>query len=113
MKIQSQRQLQVGEKIKRKLSGVWSSFDSILPRISIIEVQISPDLKNATIFYMPPKDADSLELQHKLNNSVKHIRYELAQLLTNRVTPRLKFIEDKVQKNAEHIEQLLKESGDV
>ncbi len=113
MKQQTQRQLQVAEKIKRRLAEIWENFEVFLPRISITEVQISPDLKNATIFYMVNKEIDKDLLQRKLNETVKKIRYELAKNLTLRVIPKLKFIEDHVEKNAERLEQLLKSSGDV
>lgn len=113
MKQMTQRQLQVAEKIKRNLSELWPSFDSFLPPISLIEVQISPDLKNATIFYMANDDMDKQHLEQQLKESVKHIRYELANHMNLRVVPRLKFVEDTVQDKATHIESLIKDTGDV
>ncbi|MBN1783501.1 MAG: ribosome-binding factor A [Alphaproteobacteria bacterium] len=113
MKEMTQRQLQVAEKIRRILSELWPSFDTFLPPVSLVEVQISPDLKNATIFYMANNGMEKAELEKQLKESVKHIRYELANRLNLRVVPRLQFREDHLQDKANHIETLLKETGDV
>ncbi|MBN2675762.1 MAG: ribosome-binding factor A, partial [Alphaproteobacteria bacterium] len=99
------------------LAQIWPTLDHVLSpeamRITLSEVQISPDLKNATIFYMTPRDVNALEIKHLLHDRIKMIRYELAQHLTLKFSPRLIFKEDTVEDIADRIQQLLKESGDV
>ena len=117
MKQQTQRQIQVGETIKRILAQIWPTLDHILSpdilRLTLSEVQISPDLKNATVFYMMPSDLDSREIKHLLHDNIRKIRYELSQHLTLKYSPRLIFQEDQAENTAHRIEELLKESGDV
>jgi len=56
--ILSQRQLRVGELLKKLLSDLFLKEEVVLPNINtknitITEVRMSPDLKHAKIFFMP------------------------------------------------------------
>ena len=65
----SQRQLRVGELIKQALSMIFIREEAKIPNldtksITVTEVRMSPDLKNAKVFVIPlgGKDADKVIL---------------------------------------------------
>jgi ribosome-binding factor A len=54
----SQRQLKVGEVLRRTLSDIFIRRDLYDPELSefnitITEVTVSPDLRNATVYFLP------------------------------------------------------------
>ena len=57
--MRSQRQLRVGEEIRHALAGILMRGDVPWPQgfspptVTVTEVKISPDLKNATAYVMP------------------------------------------------------------
>ena len=56
--VKSQRQLKVGEELRHLISGVLlreSFYDEYLKdnNITVTEVNVSPDLKNAKVYVMP------------------------------------------------------------
>ena len=97
----SQRQLRVGEEIRHALSEVLGEASLRDPdlagaAITVTEVRLSPDLKNATAFVMP------------LGGAEPFLRGELARRLKLRFTPRLGFEPDLSFDNAGRIDALLR-----
>ena len=97
----SQRQLRVGELIRRTLSDVLNRaeiHDPELNRMSITvgEVRCSPDLKVATVYVMPllgtapVEDAVRLLAKHK-----GELRHRIASELTLKYAPDLRFRPDE------------------
>lgn len=92
----SQRQLRVGELIRRTLSEVLSRaeiHDPDLNRIPITvgEVRISTDLKVATAFVMPlggEKREETLALLRKHTGELRHL---ISRGITLKYTPELRF----------------------
>ena len=92
----SQRQLRVGELIRRTLSEVLSRaeiHDPNLNRIPITvgEVRISTDLKVATAFVMPlggDKREETLALLRKHTGELRHL---ISRGMTLKYTPELRF----------------------
>ncbi len=69
--------------------------DPRLGMITIASADISPDLKNARVYVTSlGGDANVEELVETLNDMAGHFRYELAQVLSLRVVPKLKFVFD-------------------
>ena len=73
--IKSQRQLKVGEELRYLISNVLlkeTFYDEYINNnnITITEVNISPDLKNAKIFIMPLGGKNQLEVVDSLNKEV-------------------------------------------
>ncbi len=100
----SQRQLRVGELIRRSLSEVLARgdvHDPDLGRMSITvgEVRTSPDLKVATVYILPlgGKDADvALKL---LARNAHELRRVVSRKLTLKFSPELRFrIDDTFDK---------------
>lgn len=94
--------------IKRDVSVIVDSMSD--PRISgvtVVDAEMSRDLKYATVFVII--DGDERSVLQALNNSAGYIRHELAETNSEmRGVPRLKFTVDKSQAYYERIEQVIK-----
>lgn len=95
-KPRSQRQLKVAEEIRHVLSDAFIRGDFHLTAkenffVTVSEVQISPDLKNATAFIMPLAGKDSERVMALVNELVPELRRQIAKRLMLRVLPRLTF----------------------
>ena len=113
MQHKSQRQLQMGENLKRILAEIFlkNNYSSINGNITtILEVSMSPDLKNAKVF-IDVFGNNANHIVEKLNKLVPNIRHQIAKKLTARTIPELSFVLDETYKNANHIEQLLKQEN--
>ncbi|MFM2357035.1 MAG: hypothetical protein RLZZ528_2771 [Pseudomonadota bacterium] len=96
----SQRQLRVGELIRRTLSDVLSRgdvHDPELNRMSITvgEVRTSPDLKIATAFVLPLGGKDADEAIVALNRNRSELRRLVAKQMTLKFAPELRFMIDE------------------
>ena len=74
----SQRQLRVGEMIKQALSMIFLREEAKISdldtkSITVTEVRMSPDLKNAKIFVMPLGGKDTENVINKLKIGRAHI----------------------------------------
>jgi ribosome-binding factor A len=111
--MRSQRQLRVSEEIRHALASVlmrgdvpWpGGFSS--PGITVTEVQISPDLTNATVFIMPLGGEKIDETVRRMNTIVGWFRHALAQDVKLRYTPKLHFRVDSSFDYAQRIEKIL------
>jgi ribosome-binding factor A len=109
----SQRQLRVAEEIRHILARLLMRGDLHEPAlagvsVTVSEVRISPDLKNATVFAMPLSGKGIEEVLKGLNRTAPYLRSQVAQELQLRYAPTLKFVEDKSFDEAHHIEELLR-----
>ena len=112
----SQRQLRVGEQIRHILAeilrrGAFRDPDLQDLNVSVSEVRISPDLKNATAFVSQlSSDAATTEkIVAGLNRAAPYIRGELAREIELRATPAIKFAADTTLDYAAKIDDLLKQ----
>lgn len=92
----SQRQLRVGELIRRTLAEVLNRgdvHDPDLNRMSITvgEVRTSPDLKIATAFVLPLGGKDARHALEVLNRNRSELRRQVAKGLTLKFAPDLRF----------------------
>ena len=93
----SQRCLKVGEEIRRVLAKIIQTqgfYDPNLMGLSltISEVRVSPDIKNATVFFMPLGGMGSTpEILEALKNEAHRLRYELGKNICTKYTPTLRF----------------------
>lgn len=109
----SQRQLRVAEEIRHILARLLMRGDLHDPAlagvsVTVSEVRISPDLKNATAFAMPLSGKGVEDVLKGLNRSAPYLRSQVAQELQLRYAPALSFIEDKSFDEAHHIDELLR-----
>ena len=92
----SQRQLRVGELIRRTLSDVLARgdvHDDDLTRvpITISEVRTSTDLKVATAFVMPLGGQGQKEALLALRRNKAELRHQISRELTLKYAPDLRF----------------------
>jgi ribosome-binding factor A len=109
--MKSQRQLQIGENIKRIMSEIFlqKDFSVIMGNvITILEADVSPDAKNVKIFVDFLGDSSKhQQIFDKICAFTPHFRYELAKKINLRIIPEIVFIHDKTFKNASAIEALI------
>lgn len=75
--------------------------------ITVTEVRISPDLKNATAFCAPLGGEEMERTVAALNRAAGFLRGRLSREIDMRYTPILRFIADDSYDEARRIEQLL------
>lgn len=109
----SQRQLRVGEVIRHALVralGRDLARDPGLQGVSITvtEVRVSPDLRNATAFVMPLGGADADSVIDSLTRAASFFRRCIASEIDMRRLPMIKFQLDHSFDNANRIDVLLR-----
>ena len=109
----SQRQLRVGEEVRHALSQVLGESllrdpDLADAAITVTEVRISPDLKNATAFVMPLGGGDLEVKVAALRRAAPFLRGEVARRVKLRFAPRLSFEPDRSFDAAGRIDDLLR-----
>ena len=109
----SQRQLRVGEEIRHALSRILARGDFRDPllaeaNVTVTEVRISPDLKNATAFVIPLGGEGAGPIIAALNKASSYLRGQLGREISLRYTPQISFKGDFSFDEATHIDSLLK-----
>lgn len=112
MKPPTQRQLRAGELIRHALMDIlareeFSDPDLYGKSITVTEVRISPDLRNATGFCAPLGGEDMDKTVAALNRAAGFLRGRLSREIDMRVTPMLRFVSDDSYDEARRIDQLL------
>ena len=111
----SQRQLRVGELIKQSLGQIFLRDEAKVPNIdtkniTVTEVRMSPDLKNARAYVIPLGGKDSDQAVSILTEFSYRIRKVLSKKVDMKFLPRVSFVSDKSFDYAEKIEKLIKEN---
>jgi ribosome-binding factor A len=75
--------------------------------ITVTEVRISPDLRNATAFVMPLAGANTDDIMAGLKRSAPFLKARIARMVDLRQVPNLSFAVDNAFDNAAHIAALL------
>ena len=108
----SQRQMRVGEELRHLISSVLlreTFYDQIIETndITITEVSVSPDLKNAKIYVMPLGGKQKLEVVNSLNKVKGRIKKLISSSITLRQIPKINFMIDETFENAKNIDDIL------
>jgi len=108
----SQRQLRVGEELRHALARILRDGelrDPVLENasITVTEVRMSPDLRNATAFVMPLAGTNATEVFAALERSATYLKGLVAREVQLRNTPNLVFALDDTFDQAERISALL------
>jgi ribosome-binding factor A len=111
-KAASQRQLRVGEEIRHVLSSIFlqgTLYEPELMGISITvpEVRVSPDLRNATAFVFPLAGKAPEGFIKSLNKIAPSINHMVAQRVKLRFAPKITFKLDNSFDVAHKIENLI------
>ena len=111
----SQRQLRVGELIKQSLGQIFLRDEAKVPiletkNITVTEVRMSPDLKNAKAYVIPLGGKDTEEAVNILTEFSHSIRKALSKKIDMKFLPKVSFVSDKSFDYAEKIERLIQEN---
>jgi len=111
----SQRQLRVGELIKQSLGQIFLRDEAKVPtlitkNITVTEVRMSPDLKNARVYVIPLGGKNTENAVNVLTKFSHLIRKALSKKIDMKFLPKVSFIGDKSFDYAEKIEKLIQEN---
>jgi ribosome-binding factor A len=108
----SQRQLRVGEELRHALVRILGrghlrdpELDGV--QVTVTEVHVSPDLRNATAFVVPFGGGPSDALVAALNRAAGFFRAQFGHELKLRYVPGIRFEADRSFDHARRIDQLL------
>lgn len=113
----SQRQLRVGEEVRRVLAELFARTtfrdpDLADATVTVTEVRLSPDFKHATVFVARLGRSDIDALLPALKRVSPWLRTQMSHKLRLRAAPELHFQPDTTLDVAMHMDSLLK-SPDV
>ena len=111
----SQRQLRVGELIKQSLGQIFLRDEAKVPsletkNITVTEVRMSPDLKNARAYVIPLGGKNSEKIVNILTEFSHSIRKALSKKVDMKFLPKVSFVSDKTFDYAEKIEKLIQQN---
>ena len=110
--VRSQRQLKVGEELRHLISNalIRSSFyDEHIENnnITITEVNVSPDLKNAKVYVMPLGGENKADVLNSLDKVAGRLKKIISSNISLRQTPKLTFKIDETFEYAKKIDDIL------
>lgn len=114
-KAPTQRQLRVGELIRAALAELFAHYDLFEPALSktpltVTEVRVTPDLKQAIAFVMPLGGQKSKEILDALSRVRKTLRTEVAARIQLRHAPDIQFKLDDSFERAAEVDALLRKA---
>jgi ribosome-binding factor A len=109
----SQRQLRVGELVRHTLADMFTRgevHDPVIEGhlITVPEVQMTADLRLATIYIVPLGGRDSDAVLAALEHNKRFLRGEIARHINLKFAPEIRFRIDERFDEAERIEKLLR-----
>jgi ribosome-binding factor A len=109
----SQRQLRVGELVRHTMADMLTRgevHDPVIEGhlITVPEVQMTADLRLATIYVMPLGGRDTDAVLAALERNKKFLRGEIAHRASMKSAPEIRFRIDERFDEAERIEKLLR-----
>jgi ribosome-binding factor A len=108
----SQRPLRVGEELRHALARLFERGELRDPdlagaTVTVTEVRVSPDLKNATAYVMPLGGTREAEILAALKRSAPFVRRTLAREVRLRHAPNIAFALDTAFAHANRISAAL------
>ena len=106
IKEQSQRQLRVGQEIKKIIAGEINqgrvrNLEEINTLVTVMEAQVSPDLKYADVYFITSNPETDREVQEALQLAANHFRKVVGSKTTLRYVPEIRFRIDNTFAEAE------------
>merc|ERR1711991_83669 len=110
--VKTQRQLKVGEELRHLISNALlrsSFYDEHIDNnnITVTEVNVSPDLKNAKVYVMPLGGENKLNVLNSLNKATGRLKKIISSNISLRQTPKLLFKIDETFEYAKKIDDIL------
>lgn len=109
----TQRQLRVGEVIRHALVESLARGDLRDPvlvgtSVTVTEVRVSPDLRNATVFIMPLGGENIEEVVAALGRAAPFLRHLVSQSMSMKHLPAFSFVADTAFDQSSKIDDLLR-----
>lgn len=110
----SVRLLRVGEQVRHVLSAVLMRgdvHDDVLAAhsVSVTEVRMSPDLRQATVFIKPLLGSDEAAVLKALRTNTAYLQREVAGRINLKYAAKLKFLVDESFDEGDRIDALLRD----
>ena len=110
------RQLRVGEEIRHTLADIFERGDMHDPdlrdvHVTVTEVRLSPDLRNAMAFVTRLGGGGTETLITALGRAAPYFRHQLSKKLGLRFIPKLSFKLDTTFDDADHLDDLLRRAA--
>ncbi len=110
----SVRLLRVGEQVRHALSDILMRgevHDETLAShtVTVTEVRMSPDLRNATVFVKPLLGTDEAVVLKALRTNTAFLQSEVARRVNTKYAARLKFLADESFDEGGRIDALLRD----
>jgi ribosome-binding factor A len=112
-KAPTQRQLRVGEELRHAIANVIERGEFRDPdlqgrAITVTEVRVGPDLRNATVFVVPLGGGEIAPILAGLKRAKAFLRHEISRAVQLRAVPDLWFQPDATFDEASRIEAILR-----
>ncbi len=112
-KAPSQRQLRVGELIRHALAECLARDEVNDPDlggvpVTVSEVRMSPDLRNAMVFVMPLGGGEADKIVKALGRNAAYLRGQVNRRVQLKYSPQLRFSADSSYDYADQIDALLR-----
>jgi ribosome-binding factor A len=112
----SQRQLRVGELIRRALAEVLARGDIHDPdlahvSVTVGEVRTTPDLKKALVFVLPLGGGNADQVVAALNRNKGELRRVVNKSMSLKFSPDLKFVVDQTFDQLDETRRLLNQDA--
>ena len=109
------RALKVSEQLRQLVSKILINDDFYLHKltnrvVTVTDVDISPDLKNAKIFIMssPNEISNNVLVVKELNKKSGYIKKIISKSLKIRFVPKISFFQDTSYEYSQNIDNILK-----
>ncbi|MBM3474805.1 MAG: 30S ribosome-binding factor RbfA [Armatimonadetes bacterium] len=105
----TQRQTRVARRLQEEIARLLlrEIEDPLIRFVTITDVEVSPDLKCARVFFSVMGTDDPAETLKGLRRASRYIRHRLAEEAELRYTPTLDFRYDATAERAQRIEAIL------
>jgi ribosome-binding factor A len=109
----TQRQLRVGEALRHALAemlerGTVRDPDLAGTSVTVTEVRPSPDLRSAVVFVMPLGGGRADQVVEALQRAAPYLRHGVAERVSLKFLPTLRFVADTTFDKAGRIDELLR-----
>jgi ribosome-binding factor A len=89
-------------------------FRESAQKISVTEISVSPDLRNACVYFSVVGTEEDVRASEKfLAKNSKVLRQKLFQRIKLRTSPQLNFKHDNAMSRGQHVLQILDKLGDL
>ena len=107
---ESNRPRRVGHLLQREVAALIQREvnDPRVQHVTIISVDVSPDLKNARVYFTClDATANTKKVEEVLNNATGYLRHHLKSRMSLRSVPNLRFIYDESVERGAQINELI------